>query len=91
MTAIESAVVRIIDQWHELICNFDISRLNEKCFTAEMLYNMYLDERNLAFLLFLIPLLGDLQRVNELFESNSVYQTKLVSELVILICWQILI
>ncbi|CAI6357069.1 unnamed protein product [Macrosiphum euphorbiae] len=84
--SIESAVVRIIDQWHELKCHFDVSRCKEKCYLAEMLYTMYSDEKNLAFLLFLRPLLSDLQRVNKLFESNSVDPTKLVNELVTLIC-----
>ncbi|KAF0707366.1 Reverse transcriptase domain-containing protein, partial [Aphis craccivora] len=65
--SIESAVVRIIDQWHELKCHFDM-------------------KKNLVFLLFLRPLLSDLQRVNKLFESNSVDPTKLVNELVTLIC-----
>lgn len=51
-----------------------------------MLYTMYSDEKNLAFLLFLRPLLSDLQRVNKLFESNSVDPTKLVNELVTFIC-----
>ncbi|KAE9530031.1 hypothetical protein AGLY_011493, partial [Aphis glycines] len=57
--SIESAVVRIINQWHEC---------KEKCYLAEMLYTI------------------DLQRVNKLFESNSVDPTKLVNELVTLIC-----
>jgi len=46
---------------------------------------MYCNEQNLAFFLFLRPVLGDVQRVNKLFESNNVYQTKLAIDLSTLI------
>lgn len=46
---------------------------------------MYKDEQNLAYLLFLRPLLGEIQRVNELFESEYVDPTKLGTELISLI------
>ncbi|CAI6377060.1 unnamed protein product [Macrosiphum euphorbiae] len=75
--SIESAVSRIIDQWLELKLHFQLDRSNEKCFTAEVLYDMYCNEPNLAFFLFLRPALADVQRVNKLFESNNVDQTKL--------------
>lgn len=42
---------------------------------------MYCNEQNLAFFLFLRPVLGDVQRVNKLFESNNIDQTKLVIDL----------
>ncbi|XP_025206232.1 uncharacterized protein LOC112602391 [Melanaphis sacchari] len=83
--SIETAVVRIIDQWNELKLHFEISRSKEKCYSAEMLYTLYRDEHNLAYLLFLRPLLGEIQRVNKLFESEYADPTKLGSELISLI------
>ncbi|KAF0692213.1 Reverse transcriptase domain-containing protein, partial [Aphis craccivora] len=68
-------------QWIELKLYFQLARTNEKCFTAEVLYDMYCNEQNLAFFLFLRPVLGDVQRVNKLFESNNIDQTKLVIDL----------
>lgn len=46
--SIESAVVRIVDRWYELKCHFDVSRTREKCYSAEMLYTMYSDDKNVA-------------------------------------------
>ncbi|XP_050062963.1 uncharacterized protein LOC126552316 [Aphis gossypii] len=79
--SIESAVSRIIDQWLELKLHFQLARSNEKCFTAEVLYDMYCNEQNLAFFLFLRPALANVQSVNKLFESNNVDQTKLAIDL----------
>lgn len=84
--SIESAVVRIIvDQWYELKTHFQISRTKDRCYSAEMLYSLYNDEQNLAYLLFLRPLLGEIQRVNKMFESENVDPTKLGKELLLLI------
>lgn len=46
-----------------------------------MLYSLYNDEHNLAYLLFLRPFLGEIQRVNKLFESEYADSTKLGKEL----------
>lgn len=46
-----------------------------------MLFNMYKDEQNLAYLLFLKLILKEIQWVNKLFESSNVYPTKLCNEL----------
>lgn len=84
--SVETAVIRIIDQWYELKYHFEVSRSKEKCYLAEMLYNMtYKDEQNLAYLLFLKPILGEVQRVNKLFESSHIDSTKLCNELSTLI------
>lgn len=78
---IESAVVRIVDQWLELKVHFQVSRTKDKCYTAEMLYSLFNDEHNKAYLLFLRPLLGEIQSVNKLFESEYADSTKLGKEL----------
>lgn len=83
--SVETAVVRIIDQWYELKTHFCISRTKDRCYTSEMLYTLYCDEKNIAYLLFLRPLLGEIQRVNKLFESEYADSTKLAKELIALI------
>lgn len=79
--SIEVAVSRIIAQWYELKLHFEVSRSKEKCYLAEMLFNMYKDEQDLAYLLFLKPILKEIQRVNKLFESSNIDPTKLCNEL----------
>lgn len=83
--SIEPAVDRILSQWLELKTHFEIVRLTEKCYTAELLYEMYSDEANHAYLLFLHPVLDDIQRVNKVFESSNADQTKLFDDLTLLI------
>lgn len=51
--SIESAVTRIYDQWSELKTHFSLARMQDKCYTAELLYSMYADNCNLAFFPFL--------------------------------------
>lgn len=80
--SIESAVNRIHNQWHELKAHFDIARLKEKCYTAEVLYNMYSDRTNYIFLCFLKPVLHDVQLVNKAFESKTADSSKLVRDLI---------
>lgn len=83
--SIECAVHRIISQWVELKTHFDIVKSKERCFTSEMLSDIYKDERNLAFLLFLHPILEEVQRVNKLFESRTTDKVKLLNDLYLLI------
>ncbi|MGL5028976.1 MAG: hypothetical protein ACRC6C_02580 [Wolbachia pipientis] len=83
--SIESAVSRILAQWTELKVHFKIARLKEKCYTAEMLYNMYCDGKNHAYLLFLKPILSDVQRVNKNFEAKNADSTKLLNDLLLLL------
>lgn len=39
--SIEPAVKRILDQWLELQTHFQITRLKENCYTADLLHSMY--------------------------------------------------
>ena len=45
---------------------------------------MYCDEKNLAILLFLQPILTEVQRTNILFESKNVDKMKLLDDLLML-------
>ncbi|XP_068229521.1 E3 SUMO-protein ligase KIAA1586-like [Palaemon carinicauda] len=83
--SIATAVERIHDQWLELKTHFDIVRNKEKCFMAQMLYEMYNDGQNLAFVKFLLPVLKDIQRVNKAFESNESDPTKLLDDLLMVL------
>lgn len=54
--------------------------MQDKCYTDELLYNMYADNCNLAYLSFLKPILTDVQKINKLFESNTADPTKLLND-----------
>lgn len=80
--SIESAVSRIHTQWLELKTHFQIAKLsNEKCYTAELLHQMYCDDFNYAYICFLKPILIDVNKVNKAFESNNADPTKLLEDL----------
>lgn len=83
--SVESAVVRILQQWLELKTHFGMARHGEKCYTAEILYGMFCDRENYAFLVFLKHILGEVQRVNKKFEAEVQDPTKLLSDLLHLI------
>ena len=83
--SLEPAVGRILNQWLELKTHFGVTNSTEKCYTAEVLHNMYKDDRNLLYILFLHPVLVQLQQVIKLFESNTADKTKLLNDL----CWLI--
>ena len=83
--SIATSVERIDKQWLELKTHFDIVRHTEKCYAAELLYSMYNDGTNQAYIKFLMPILKDVQRVNKSFESNEVDPTKLLGDITLLI------
>lgn len=83
--SIEPAIGRVLNQWLELKTHFGIARLSEKCYTAEILYDMYKDEKNLLYILALHPVLVQVQQVNKAFESNITDKTKLFEDLTRLI------
>lgn len=79
--SLEPAVTRILAQWEELQMHFNIARSDEKCYTAEMLYNMYSDPMNKLYMLFLRPVLQHVQRTLKTFQGENVDPTKLLSDL----------
>lgn len=83
--SIETAVGRILSQWIELKTLFSIARQKEKCYSAEVLYNMYNDTNNLAYLTYIHPILLELQLVNKSFESNDADPSKLLNDLTLLV------
>lgn len=83
--SIETAVNRILKQWVELKTLFGIARHKDKCYNAEILYQMYNDNNNFAYLTFLHPILLEIQLVNKSFESNNADPSKLLSDLSLLV------
>lgn len=79
--SIESAVARILHQWTELKTLFGIAKNKNKCYAADILYEMYNDPDNLAYLTFLQPILEEVQMVNKSFESSSDDISKLLNDL----------
>lgn len=83
--SIESAIVRILQQWVELKTHFEMARHGERCYTAELLYEMFCDKKNYVFLVYLKHILGEVQTVNKKFEAEIQDPTKLLGDLVHLI------
>jgi len=83
--SIANAVQRILQQWLELKTHFQLKRTSDKCYTAELLYNMYTDVRNELYFIFLEPILNETQSVNKAFQTNNADPAKLLNDLTILI------
>jgi len=66
----------------ELKTFFGIVKLKEKCYATDILHNMFLDDRNFAYLKFLHPAFKEVQQVNKFFESNTADPTKLLNDLI---------
>lgn len=76
---------RIHSQWLELKTQFQVSRNNEKCYTADQLYKLVCDDFNYAYVCFLKPILADVNRVNKSFDANNIDPSKLLDDLVKLV------
>lgn len=83
--SIHTAVERVCTQWVELKTHFQIAKLDEKCYKADILYQMYADESNLVYFLFLKSVLCEVSAVNKSFESNNANSTKLSESLFLLL------
>lgn len=83
--SIEPAVSRILDQWPILKAHFNITRRSLQCHKAELLYQLFSNDWNLCYLLFLSPILQQVQRVNLSFQSNCAEPLQLFQDLTLLI------
>jgi Domain of unknown function (DUF4371)/hAT family C-terminal dimerisation region len=82
--SIAPCVKRVLDQFDELKLHFQLAKDEERNYTAELLYNMYTAVENKLYLVFLQPILQELNRVNKLFELDRASPVKLLSELMTL-------
>lgn len=78
--SIEVSVSRILDQWLELKTHFNIAKNYENCHMAEKLSDLF-DENHYLYLIFLRPILNDLQILNKNFQSSKSDPTKLLNDL----------
>jgi Domain of unknown function (DUF4371) len=79
--SIETAVSRIVAQFIELKLHFSVVRMQDNCYTAEMLFGFYSDLSVQAYLIFLKIILAEVQAVNKLFESNTTNHLKILDDL----------
>lgn len=79
--SIELAVSRILDQWDELKLHFNLAATKEKCYKSQILHELYSDQINHLYLIFLKPILSDMQKVNKCFQSNKTNATELLNDL----------
>lgn len=81
------AVSTNIKQWLELKQHFQLASKtqDDKCYTARMLANMYEDDSNLLYLLFLDGILKDVTNLNLAFQKTNADITKLYADLYMLL------
>ena len=83
---LSDCVERLLLQYDALKAHFEVAHLKERCYTAKSLSEMFKDERNHLTLLFLHPVLKELNRVNKLFQSNNADNLKIYKELQTFFC-----
>ncbi|XP_053951233.1 uncharacterized protein LOC128858736 [Anastrepha ludens] len=83
--SIESAVSRIVDQWTELKLHFELAATTEKCHKAHILNGLYKDDTNYLYLVFLKPILKEMQSLNKNFQARNGNPTQLLSDVIVAI------
>lgn len=76
-----NAIVKILDQWDVLKLHFQLARENERCYTAQQLYEILADRNNYLYMLFLQTTLKDLITLNTAFQSEKANALKLMEDL----------
>lgn len=69
--SIYTAVERIVSQWEALCKHFERAKSDEKCYLAGILHEMYKNEKNYCYFLFLKQVLEPVWRANQSFQSNN--------------------
>ena len=82
--SISPCVQCVLDQYEELKLHFQLVKDQECNYTAELLYQMYCTPENKLYLLFLKPIVLELNRVNKLFQLDEGSLVKLLGELMTL-------
>ncbi|KYN02291.1 hypothetical protein ALC62_06893 [Cyphomyrmex costatus] len=78
------AITIIIDQWDEYKLHFEMAKTKYRGsagYKAEELYNIFRNNENKLYLIFLRDALKDVIRVNKLFQSSSIEPFKLFADL----------
>jgi len=79
--SISPCVQRILDQYDELKLHFQLAKDQDRNYTAELLFQMYIAPENKLYLVFLRPILNELNTVNKMFEHDRASPVKLLAEL----------
>lgn len=81
--SIEKAVKVILQMWFELKTHFSL--LKDTCYVSNLLKDMYSDNRNHVYLIYLSSILEEVQKVNLAFESANADHVKLFNDLYYLV------
>lgn len=79
--AFYNVVKRLLEQWMELKIHFRIACDAEKCYTARMIRDMLEDDCNRLYLVFLKPILFEVQHLNTSFQSEKIDAGSLYTEI----------
>lgn len=83
--SVAAAVSRVLEQWNELKLHFEIAQSTERCYTARLLHDMFQDEKNYLYMVFVKPIVIEFDRVNRLFQSENPNPAKLFEDLDLLV------
>lgn len=83
--SIETNMRRISEQWEELKTHFGIVSVNEKCYTAKVLYELYNDEKLFLLVSFLKNILKDTQYTNKVLQAKNCDPLKILDDLYFLV------
>jgi len=79
--AFYDVVKRLLEQWIELKTHFRIACDAEKCYTARTIRDMLEDDCNRLYLVFLKPILFEIQHLNTSFQSEKIDAGSLYTEI----------
>ena len=78
---LSDCIERILLQYEALQAHFEVAYQAERCFAAKTLADMFKDPKNHLTLVFLHPVLKELNRVNKIFQSDKADNLKIYGEL----------
>lgn len=82
---IEANIQRICEQWLELQTHFGIVKVNEKCYTAQILHDLYKDETLFLYATFLKNILKETQSTNKALQAQTNDALKILDDLFFLV------
>ncbi|KAG0415102.1 hypothetical protein HPB47_007741 [Ixodes persulcatus] len=79
--SIAGIIRTVLVQWVELKTHFEFAKITERCYTANVLSDMFNDDPNLLLLKFLSPIIDEFDRMNKVFQTENPDPSKLYSDL----------
>lgn len=65
------AIIKILEQWEALKLHYQLAQEKERCYTANQFYQMFSENTNKLYLIFLAYILKSLTDVNKSFQSEN--------------------